>query len=139
MSAGDDILTHSQIVVTVGEFGDFEQATGGDVKVNVTPYFEAGAKVPRKITSTGDQSDLVVTRAYRPGRDGALVDWVKHVRDGTDMVARTAVKKYLNALGVVVDTQTYSVRAIDVKTPDSKAGDTAIAEVQLTLAVEAVL
>ncbi len=139
MSAGDDILTHSQIVVTVSEFGDFEQATGGDIKVNVTPYFEAGSKVPRKITSTGDQSDLVVTRAYRPGRDRDLIEWVAHVRDGTDTAPRTAVKKYLNALGVVVDSQTYLVRAIDVKTPDSKAGDTAIAEIQVTLAVEAVL
>lgn len=134
-----DVMTHGQIVATLGEFGDFESVTGGDPVQNMTDYYEPGARTPRKISFTGNFNDVVLTRAYVNGRDNQLVEWWKRKLAGVDPLPRKLVKKFRNALGMVEDSQTFQVHVKDVKTPDGKAGDNTIAEVQVTCAVEAIL
>lgn len=134
-----DVITHSQVVPSLGEFGDFEGISGGDPNVNPTAYFEAGARTPRPIFGVGQFNDITVTRAYISGRDNQLVEWWKRRLAGTDPTPRRLVKKFRNALGIVEDTQTFLVHVKDVKTPDGKAGDNTVAEVSVTLFVEALL
>ena len=134
-----DVITHGQVVPTLGEFGEFESMTGGDPISNPTDYFEPGARFPRKIFQNGNFNDAVVTRAYISGRDNQLVEWWKRSMSGVDPVPRRLVKNFRNALGIVEDQQTFLVRVKDVKTPDARAGDNTVAEVQVTLAVEMIL
>lgn len=134
-----DVLTHSQVVPSLGEFGEFESITGGDPVGNFVPYFPAGSKIPRLISSTGQYTDIVMTRAYISGRDNQLIEWWKRQLSGADPVPRTAVKQFRNALGIVEDTLQWQVNIKEVKTPDGKAGDNNIAEISVTLAVQALL
>ncbi len=134
-----DVITHSQVVPTLGEFGEFEQVTGGDPNIAPTPYYQAGAKTPRPIYGTGTFNDIVVTRAWVSGRDNQLIEWWKRRLAGVDPLPRRLVKQFRNNLGIVESTQVYLVHVKDVKSPDGKAGDNTVAEVQVTLLVEAIL
>lgn len=126
-----------QVVATLGEFGDFEEKTGGDLESTITPYYPAGAKTPEKLEGTHDVTDLVLTRAYDPARDAKLIDWVKKaLRTGKDNT-RNCVVKYLNSFGVVERTETYGTSKVKtLKTPEGKSGDSSPSMLVLTLAVE---
>lgn len=134
-----DVITHSQVVPEIVGFGDFESITGGDPNLAPTEYYEPGARTPRPIYGTGKFNPATVTRAFIPGRDNQLVEWWRNRLAGVDTVPRRLVKKFRNVLGVVESTQTFQVHVTDVKTPDGKAGDNTVAEIQVTLYVEALL
>ena len=110
-----DVITHGQVIPTLAEFGDFESMTGGDPFINMTDYYEPGARTPRKISSTGNFNDVTLTRAYISGRDNQLVEWWKRKINGNDPLPRRLVKNFRNALGIVESTQTFLVQIKDVK------------------------
>jgi len=132
-------LVHAQIIPSLSGFGDFESVTGGDRVQNFTDHHEPGAKTPTKVSFTGNFTDLVITRAYTPGRDNLLVEWWKQSLSGIDTKPRQLTKKYLNTLGAVVQTETFIVKVKDVKTPDGKAGDNTVGDVTVTLVCEGTL
>ncbi len=122
---------------TLGEFGLFDSITGGELSGNTIPYTPGGSRTAIQLPAAAySYSDIVMTRAWEPLRDRRLVDWAKrNIRDGVPE-PRQVVKITKTAQGVVQDFKTYLVVPKAIKTPDGKAGDSAMAEVSITLAVQ---
>lgn len=136
---GQNPIVHAQVIASLAEFGDFEEITGGEIDGVKTDYYEAGRLSPRKIPGTHSYTNLVLTRAYDPARDTALIEWVTNVLLGTRPDRRrTCVKQVVNALGVPIQTIVYpNCEPTHIKTPDGRAGDSTIAQIVVTLAIEA--
>lgn len=132
------VLKH-QITASLGEFGEFEQVSGGELDITNTDYYQAGARSPARIPGTYMYSDIVLSRAHDPNRDGAVVDWVNRYNAGLE-TGRQVIKITRNHIGFVIDQTTYAVcKPKGLKFPDGASGDNAVTDIQLTLAVEALL
>jgi len=132
-------VVHAQITATLGEFGEFEEVTGAELNRVLTEYYEAGRFSPRMIPGTHSYTPLVLTRAYDPLRDAPLIDWVNGVVLGFRADRRrNCVKTITNAIGIPIDQINYpNCTPQHIKLPDGRAGDSSIAQIVLTLAVEA--
>jgi hypothetical protein len=130
------VILRSGIVATLGEFGDFEENTGGEKDAAVTDYYPAGANSPQKLFGPVTVTDITLTRAYDPTRDEPLVDWVERYLAGKDRPrAITVVAR--NAQGVVEKSRNYATcKPKGIKPPDGKSGDGSPAMISVTLAVE---
>ncbi len=126
---------HSNVYADLGEFGTFDTVSGGELQQTVTDYTPGGSRQARKLKGGFKYSDIVLTRAWDPGRDNAVVDWMKRsIVDGIDD-PRTLTKHTKTAQGGVADTKSYNVVPSMQKLPDGKAGDDSVAELSITLSV----
>lgn len=130
------VILRSGIVATLGEFGDFEENTGGEKDATVTDYYPAGANSPLKLFGPFTTTDIQLSRAYDPSRDEALIDWVERYLQGKER-PRTITVTAKNAQGVIEKSRSYgTTKPKAIKFPDGKAGDGTPAMVTVTLAVE---
>jgi hypothetical protein len=124
------------IVANIVQFGDFEGVTGGELDRTVTPHFEAGANSPKKIMGTHDYTDIVLTRGFDPDRDGELDNAFRASSEaGLDFYV-TCTKTFFNSLKFPQFQQSYLCKMKSVQTPEGTAGDSSIANITVTLAVE---
>lgn len=125
-----------QVVATLGEFGDFDSFSGGDVTTTHTPYTPAGNRSPRKLPATYDYANITIGRVFVPERDRAVDAWAQAYKDGLES-PRFLIVKYLNAQKVVQDTRTFpAVKPETVNTPSGASGSAALSQFTLTLAVD---
>jgi len=130
-----DPIQQAFVVASLGEFGEFENVTGGIPTTAYVEHFEGGAKTPEHLPGTTSYSDIVLERAYKAGRDEALVNWHKLYLNGAEG-PRTVTKQFRNYQGAVVGFETYAVcKPVSVETPEGKAGDNSVAMVKVTLKV----
>jgi len=129
-------ILRSGIVATLGEFGDFEENTGGEKDAAVTDYYPAGSLSPLKLFGPVTITDIQLSRAYDPSQDESLIDWVNAYLSGK-ATPRSITVVAKNGQGVVEKSRNYSTcKPKGIKFPDGKAGDGTPAMISVTLAVE---
>ena len=134
--AGPDYIQQWQIVATLGEFGQFDEVSGGELDINITDFTPGGSRSAKKVLGTSSYTDLVLSRNWDPSRDASLVDWANQSALGL-ADSRSVTKMSYNKQGVVIDSIVYRVCKVkNIKTPDGKNGDNSVAMVQITLSVE---
>ena len=130
-----DVVQQSGVVFTLGEFGDWEEVSGGIPTTQYTEHYEAGTRTPDHIPSTTTYTDLVLKRAYRPDRDQRVVTWQKQFALGFE-APRNGVKQIRNFQGIVVNQETYAaLKPVSVETPEGKSGDGTIGMITVTMKV----
>lgn len=130
-----DPIQQAFVVASLGEFGEFEKVSGGIPSIAYVEHTEGGAKIAQHLPGTTSYSDLVLERAYRPGRDEAVVAWHKAFGNGVE-VGRVVTKQFRNYAGVVVGTETYALcKPVSVETPEGVSGDNNVAMIKVTLKV----
>ena len=128
----------SNIVATLGEFGDFDEYNGGAVQIAHTDYTAAGRKAPEKLTGTHSLTDITLTRAFDPKRDNALKDWFNKYQQGKE-TGRAVTVKHRNSQGVVINTDTYpDCRPLTYTPAPGKSGDNSVADITIALGCVAV-
>lgn len=132
------IVKGFQTLARLAEFGEWESVTSPELDIVTDNYYPAGAKLPIKLPSTATFSDITLQRAYDPGRDNAVEDWVQRYLNGLDG-PRNLTVIVLNDQNIVQGTKTYKVKPMGCKAPDGKSGDGALAEFTLKLSCEAKL
>lgn len=129
------IVKGFQITARLAEFGEWETVDSPELDITVDDYYPPGARTPQKLISIGKYSDIQVGRAYDPGKDSQVEDWVQRVLNGAD-TSRTLTLFVFNDQNVLQTSKTYKVFPIGTKPPEGKAGDGAVAMFMLKLAVE---
>lgn len=128
----------SDVTATLGEFGIFDEYSGGAFQIQHTDYVPAGKKAAIKLPGTHAIDDITLGRAFDPNRDLALLDWYNKYQQGKEQ-HRTCVIQYLNPQGGVQKTVSHPRCVPKTLTmPQGKSGDNSVAEVVLVLGVEAV-
>ena len=129
-------ILHSDIVSSLGEFGEFEDTSGGGMNSQSVAHYPAGAKTPVKVAGTFEYTDMTLGRAHNPLRDRPVMDWVERYLVGLDG-PRALVVRYLNRQGVVINAETYTCHPVSYKLPDGEAGQNVLGKFTVTLTIEA--
>lgn len=130
-----DPVQQAWVVASLGEFGEFEKISGGIPTTAFVEHTEAGARTPTHLPGTTSYTDLTLERAYRPGRDEAVVNWQKQFALGYEG-PRTVTKQFRNFQGAVTGTETYAVcKPVSVETPEGVSGDNTVAMLKVVLKV----
>ncbi len=130
------IVKGFQITAALGEFGEWETVDSPELDITVDDYYPPGARTPIKIPSVGKFSDITVGRAYDPGKDNPVEDWVKRVLNGRDSTRNLTIFVF-NDQKAIQTSKTYLVKPTGTKPPAGKSGDGTISQFVLKLAVEA--
>lgn len=130
-------ILKSNIVADLGEFGEFDSFSGGGITINVTDYYPAGSQSPLKLLGTGTIGDITVMRGFDPKRDKKLITWGRDALAGK-VSLRTLTLRWRSAQGTVIDSLGYTCFPKEVKEPDGKAGDNAVAEISIVLATQSI-
>lgn len=130
-----DPIQQAFVVPYLGEFGAFEKISGGIPTTSYVEHYEGGARTPTHLAGTTTYTDITLERAYRPGRDEAVVNWQKQFSLGFE-TDRTITKQFRNYQGIVVGTETFATcKPVSVETPEGVAGDNNVAMLKVTLKV----
>ena len=129
-------ILRSGVVATLGEFGDFEEHTGGERDAVVTDHYPAGANSPIKLFGPITITDVVLNRAYDPTRDVALEQWVELYQRGLEQ-PRSITVVYRNAQGIILKSRAYTIcKPKGIKYPEGKSGDGTPTMISVTCVVE---
>lgn len=124
----------SFLITVSGVDGFFDRKTGGNPSAGTRKYFNGGDTVPDINTDPPEYSDLVVSRAYRVGRDDRML---RSQRPNVSITEHTIRVQPTNAQGVPVGiATTYRGTLIGTSDPDvdSNSGDPAAAELRFSIA-----
>lgn len=131
-----DPIQQAFVVGTLGGFADdWEKISGGIPTTAYVEHYEGGTRTPEHLPGTTTYTDIVMERAYKPGRDEAVVTWQKSFAAGGE-TPRTVTKHFRNYQGVVVGFETFAIcKPVSVETPEGIAGDNNVAMIKVTLKV----
>jgi hypothetical protein len=132
--AGNNSRARSFLITVSGVDGFFDRKTGGNPSAGTRKYFNGGDVVPDVNTDPAEHSDLVVSRAFRVGRDDRML---KAMRRNVSITEHTVRVQPTDAQGVPVgEATTYRGTLIGTSDPDvdSNSGDPAAAELRFAVA-----
>lgn len=129
------VILKNNVRAYLGDFGEFDSVSGGDLERDIADYFAGGDRFPQKLKGgTAKYSDVTLMRGYDPKRDRKLQDWADGAIQGRDDDKNVRLE-FMTPQGVVQDSYAYNATFKSIKVPEGKSGDNATAEISITMAV----
>lgn len=134
----DPVAAQRQFLITVsGVAGRFQTRTGAAITAETSREYDGGSLVGDVVTGPPVPADLVVGRAYRPGRDAPIL---AALRPKVSRWRTTITVQPADADLIAVGRPTvYTGILVGLSDPDADANSSSTARLELTFAVESVV